>query len=1059
MSDTARLHGWIARASFPEERLRCSAFTAADAQDAVVVEDRCASWAAVFVAGDGDDSTASVATTAALSALKTDLLRARGLTESEWRAGLRDYVVCAPAALPAWARVFSELYQTWRDAPAAAATVVPPRPHLLLTAVWAAQSRAWAAAQADGLRAAGIRLTDAAVDDLLEYLTLRLATPVFAPLSAWPGAWQAGDGDGDGHGGDDDTGDDHHRHPRSPHHRHPRSPHHRHPRSPLSGGGRWNFLRTLEFWEAALDRQPILAHIIGHLTQLWRESTSEMLTRFKTDLPRLRAAGFLRAGAGAAITVTRLRCGLGDPHRGGRSVAIVETDCGDVVYKPKDLTCTRATGRLLRELHALQPPGDEFAPLTPAFLHRRGYGWEQCARARECESVAQVETFYRRLGGWQFLLQLLNGNDFWYDNLIACGDMPTFIDYETVVGNSFTDHFTRGEHHARDEQVEMFYQMQMVGILPLLMPGAVDGALADGIDISVATKPGKQRVPFAKDAAGFFTDFEASDYAPFYRGAFQDMNDYLERFIDGYRRMASLLDSKPGRGALQRFRRRIKRARFRHIVIDTWSCYALLRAVFGNCRTDGARAAILLDGACARFCRYPRAVVAGMRRDLWRNDVPLFEMQTDSLKLFNTAGEATAEDFFAATALAKITRNRRYLRANLDAQVARIKALFSTRPDGPRRRWRPAGDATPAPVSQDEMLTLAAQTGAKLAADLNRVDALQNYLAIGRVQRNNITVVQPLPADGYGAAGAVVFLSRVRQYVDADAIAAIDAALARCGSYLREDHAPRMLHFEARELMPAAALSGPLSAFGAELIALSCLAELHLESGHDLTAHIERMMNTHLDNLTAAKVLCADYRHGACGLLCRWPDLARLFADDTVAAWLARILTAIESKPLQLAPPQTDSYRHYADALAADAAQGMRFVERMLRAQWPAFAAHAGMRKLQRFIAEHSEAKPSTAPSPSPSLRESPGEALLDRAYQNLGDGDGDYRDNRAQPYIAELIARRRASGRWFPDRWADDAFWPGALHGLADIGLLLLGQARGANLNPLRAPAPTGAA
>jgi len=1055
-SSSARLHGWIARASLPEERLRCAAFAAADEQDAVVVGDRCASWEALF-AGDGEAES-----TVKLARLKTRLLRARGVAESEWRLGMRDVVVCAADELPAWAVVFIELYRCWQATPSLAATAAAPagKPYLLLTAVWAAQRRAWVESKRAELKTAGIILTDTAVDDLLEYLNLRLATPVFSVLRAWPKPWPA------------DAAND--------------------------GGDRWRFLRRLTFWQTAFDRQPILTHIIGHLTQLWQAATAEMLSRFKTDLPRLRDAELLRAGD--TVTVLRLRCGLGDPHRGGRSVAIVETDCGDVVYKPKDLAGTRATGRLLRELHEADAM---CAPLAPAFLYRRGYGWEQCVRARECESVREVETFYRRLGGWLFLLQLLNGNDFWYDNLIACADMPFFIDYETVVGNNLTLPFA-DRRAPLDASVARFYQMQMVGILPLQMPGAVDGSLADGIDISVATRPGKQAIPFPTSGAfgGFHDDFEASDYAPFYRGEFQDMNEHFARFIDGYRRMAARIESPAGRAALQNFRRRIRRARFRHIVIDTWSCYALLGSLFGESGADGARAAIALDAVCARFSHYPSCVVDGLRRDLWRNDVPLFELQADGLRLFNAAGEAT-DDFFADSALTIIARNRVYLRDNLTAQVARIKALFSTRPDNPRRRWRDGdgdsdGDSdgegdgdgdgvdavdASATITTADCLAVAWQIGAKLAADLNRADKLQNCLAIGRAQRNNIRALQPLPADYHGAAGAVVFLARLRHDVDShpkakvaddgDVADAIDTALSRCGRHLLG--APRMAF-----LQRGVVTSGALSLFGGKLLALCRLARAGVDAGFDTAAAVDKLMNAHLDDLNAATLLYADERHGVSGLLARLPELALLHSANTVTAWLARILDIIESKALQFCPPQTESYKRYADAFwpAHNTA-----VERVMQSHWRNFTSHAGYRKLQRMNAEHAPATIDNTIDTTEALRDMRSEALLDRAYRLLArahrddgdggvhrDGDGDsgdggaHRDSgddgdgnnaRAQlhRHLAELIARRRATGRCFADRWADDEFTPGAVYGAADLGLLLLSANARANLNPFRMP------
>ena len=1012
--DASRLYRWIARASFPEERLRCKAFTVAERQDEVVLESRRKSWNALF---DSDVDSESA---------KEEVLRRRGLSRAQWEACLRDVEVTAPEHLPDWAATFIDLYRRWqRHDKTALAKRLGDEPGRILPAAWAELCRPWVGAQQDKLRPAGIELAEEGVDDLLGHVLYRLAMPVYAVLHSYPGVLPAE------HGGN---------------------------------GSRRQAVGTLDFWQQAFDRQPILVKIIGTLVRHWQIATEEMLDRFAADLPQLRAR-FLRGketqpGDGDGIAILRLPCGLGDPHRGGRSVAIFETDCGEVVYKPKDLIGTWATGELLQELHREH---GEFVPLAPDFLYCRGYGWEQRVVRRDCTTPAEVETFYRRLGGWLFLVQLLNGNDFWYDNLIACAGMPYFIDYETVVGNSF---FDRLPEHGQDEHNEQFRQLGMIGILPFLMPGSMDASLVDGIDISVMTPPGKQRVPFQKkeqtgtaDAGDWYEGFEAGDYAPFYRGEFQDINAFFDIFIDGYQRMGALLTAKEGPAsvALQKFYRRIKQARFRHIIVDTWKCYSLLHQFFHNCRTDGVRASIALDGFFARFKPYPYRVIEGIRHDIWRNDVPLFEMQADNLRVFNTSGAATETDFFQRTAWDRITRNHAYLSNELERQVAHIKALFSTRPDNPRRAWRSHGAtdvAKPKPVTREALLVLARETGAQLASLINHRGALQNGFAIGRAQLNNIRVPQSLPPNFDGCSGVVVFLALLRQY--ATEHKENSAALRKCHAYLMDGVDG------IYSLGNVAENCGVISLFGSRLVALCRLAgvEAALRGDGNPSADIEKLMDGLLNKMRGADSLCADYRHGIGGLLYRFGELEPFFSDEKLTAWMEQILALAEAKPVRVSPEQTAAYRRYADALLPDAAGGMLVVERYMQARWPAFAAHPGYLKLQRLVAEHDDAGARTTP-PAPGADEYTDEALsalrgetaMDCAYHLLADADDDASRATLDRLIGELVARRRISQRWFPDRWADDGFWPGAIHGQADMGLLLLSVYERKNLNPFRAP------
>lgn len=971
--NNSHLYEWIARASLPEERLGCDAFSATAHQDEVVWKSRCDSWDKRVAHAD------------------TQLLERRKLTREQWHGALRDVEVTSPQHLPDWAKTFIDLYGHFQH------KVKPPTVDNIKfsqsATIWGELNRPWLSLQQEKLNAVGISLSDESADDLIQYLVQRLLMPLYNVFRAYPGAYS-------------------------------------------------DSLEAYfdpEFWRAAFDRQPILVHIIGHLVSHWRTSTEEMLDRFIADLPRLQ--GRMLDDEAGEILVLRLRCGLGDPHRGGRSVAILETNHGNVVYKPKDLIGTWAAGLLLHELlHNHHQDNAEFVPEMPDFLYCRGYGWEECVAHRDCDAPEQVETFYRRLGGWLFLLQLLNGNDFWYDNLIACADQPYFIDYETIIGNSFEDFWTEVPANTA---MKNFRALHMIGILPMLMPGSMGKQTLDGIDISVLAPPGKQRTPFDTESkfGDIFPEFVVSDYATYYDGEFRDITPFMETFIDGYQRMGRLLKSATGQHAFEQFCERIEDARFRHIVVDTWQCYALLTRLFSFCGHDGVRAGITLDGYFTDFSHYPVSIVAGMRKDFWSNDVPLYEMQANGLNVFNTDNIATDTDFFREPALAIVKRNYTQLPGDFARQTEYIKLLFSTRPDNPRREWGRGDDTTP-PTNEDALLQLSIATGDRVVAIINSTEQMHDCLSVGRYQLTNDRTPQPLPLGVDGCSGILAFLATLQENHSGD----YTDALQKCRIYLREDGgvsnstSPLMYYTDTN--------SGVLSFSGAKLAALCRLARLDAFS--DVVVDIEKLMETHRKAIHASDEVFLDYRHGVCGLLSRFTELETLFDRKTIDRWLEQILESLKTQPLRVSPPQTEAYQKYADAVLPGAIDGMQLTDRYMNGH--ELATHPGYLKLRATIQQETcaaKTEPATASQqPAQQPAQLRGDALLDHAYRALARADWP----RAGQLTDEFARRWRDGGSWFPDNWADDRFLLSAIHGQADVGILLLSVRARANLNPFRA-------
>ncbi|MBF6174890.1 type 2 lanthipeptide synthetase LanM family protein [Nocardia blacklockiae] len=176
------------------------------------------------------------------------------------------------------------------------------------------------------------------------------------------------------------------------------------------------------------DEYPLLAQRIVVAAELWREATDEFLTRLLTDLPDVLEKLGAPAETGPLVAVTT---GLGDLHRGARSVAQLEFASGwKVVYKPRPFGVDAHFQDLVAWINARV---DGLALRTVRCLDRGSYGWMEFVESRPCESTGELRAFYRRQGALLALLYVLHANDISAENLIAAGDQPVLIDLETLL--------------------------------------------------------------------------------------------------------------------------------------------------------------------------------------------------------------------------------------------------------------------------------------------------------------------------------------------------------------------------------------------------------------------------------------------------------------------------------------------------------------------------------------------------------------------------------------------------------------------------------------------------
>jgi lantibiotic modifying enzyme len=172
---------------------------------------------------------------------------------------------------------------------------------------------------------------------------------------------------------------------------------------------------------------PVLARLLGSATQLAVEAGLELLDRFAADRDAIVATLLDGTDPGP---LTGLEPGLGDPHRGGRSVTLVSfADGRQVIYKPRSVAAQLWFGTVLDWL-SQRVPGSGLA--LPRAVARPGHGWLEFVAPAPLAQPSDAARFYRRTGVLLAALYATGATDIHGGNLIARGDQPVVIDAETL---------------------------------------------------------------------------------------------------------------------------------------------------------------------------------------------------------------------------------------------------------------------------------------------------------------------------------------------------------------------------------------------------------------------------------------------------------------------------------------------------------------------------------------------------------------------------------------------------------------------------------------------------
>lgn len=524
---------------------------------------------------------------------------------------------------------------------------------------------------------------------------------------------------------------------------------------------------------AILSQYPVLARALVTAAGNWLAVSLELMERLAADWEELRARFSPGTEPGRLVEV---RTGLGDRHRGGRTVARLRFESGlRLIYKPRPLGAERAFQGLLDWL-----AGQGFEPAfrTLVLLDRGEYGWAEFVETGSCADEEAVRRFYQRQGGYLAVFWLLDGTDLHWENLIAAGEHPVLVDLETLF-QPLTADFGAAPGEVDEERVGRALQRTVLrtGLLPNRV--WTDGG-GGGVDLSGLGAAGRQAAPPVLQIQQTGTDemrfvlqpaeILTGDSLPTLGNEPIPVAGHLDEVVAGFTRMMRLFlerreELASPAGPLHAF----AGSEVRIIVRPTRSYALMLSESFHPFLLgDALDRDRFLDRLWipARDHAYLEPLIPAERRDLLRGDIPMFLTRPGTRDVWSADGERFA-DLLPETGLERALRRLRQLGEEEIARqtwvVHNSLAVLDLR-GRPERERREA-----APPLREDLLAAARAVGDRLAGLAFRGPRDAHWYTPAPVPNQGGWVLQPAQLGLHlGLPGIALFLARLGEVTGVD---------------------------------------------------------------------------------------------------------------------------------------------------------------------------------------------------------------------------------------------------------------------------------------------------
>ena len=151
---------------------------------------------------------------------------------------------------------------------------------------------------------------------------------------------------------------------------------------------------------------------------------AEMLTRLQENLPALRA---LLPEEKAFARMEDIGFSAGDTHNHGRSVTILHTDAGKLVYKPHDMRGEAGIYALTQQYFS------DVLGIPKCLAFSDQFGVSEFIEKHRSQGEEAARRFWHNMGGAAAVIKMLGSTDMHVENLTCRDDKPFILDLETIV--------------------------------------------------------------------------------------------------------------------------------------------------------------------------------------------------------------------------------------------------------------------------------------------------------------------------------------------------------------------------------------------------------------------------------------------------------------------------------------------------------------------------------------------------------------------------------------------------------------------------------------------------
>lgn len=230
-----------------------------------------------------------------------------------------------------------------------------------------------------------------------------------------------------------------------------------------------------EFYNELFEQYPVLYRCIIEKVNQLEEFYIEIIKNFKKDKELLQRELFVDK---TIKKIKQIKSESSDLHNGGKQVVKVKIDNEfEILYKPRSMENEKIYYKILSDL------GEKLGveQYGYRFVTKRDHSWSCIVKYKTCNSDEQIRRYYLRLGIQLFLTYMLGTKDLHYENLIACGEYPVFVDLE-VLANPLIDY----ERETAKEEIyhQIFQSVLGSGILPyhLGSKARIDASAISGME-------------------------------------------------------------------------------------------------------------------------------------------------------------------------------------------------------------------------------------------------------------------------------------------------------------------------------------------------------------------------------------------------------------------------------------------------------------------------------------------------------------------------------------------------------------------------------------------------